>query len=102
MDLSRLTILGHHLNSVIDSGKFQHVTVEDVYAKIENGTILELLDEVLRGRPFSDFSIEEKAELKDYWERFSNAYAASDIGIERNGLNLLLGYVLEAMKNGMK
>lgn len=99
MKTTQLAMLGWILNGAIDSGKFEHVSVEDVYSRIENGTIIDLLDEVLEGDDHGvNFKEEHKAELKNKWETHANVFAPSDLKVERNGLNLLLAYVLEDMQ----
>ena len=101
-DLRNLTILGMigRLNMLIDEGNVLP-TPSDVKQHIAGGAILDRLKELYGDFPeFSPIHTAEKAlmlmELKTAMERYQGR-EASKMGIDRNGLCLLVGYCVEMM-----
>ena len=102
--IRKFTVLAHTLNSVIASGQNKGISVGDVYREIDNESIIPFLNQLgdVKSRGLANWSLEEKARLLDEWQRLRNAITYSDLGIERsedNGINLLLGYVIEGIQS---
>ena len=101
-DLRNLTILGMigRLNMLIDEGKIVP-TPSDVKQHITGGVILDRLKELYGDYPeFSPIHTAEKTlllmELKTAVERYQGR-EASKMGVDRNGLCLLVGYCVEML-----
>lgn len=100
MKISSLTLLGFYLNHAADSGRYDHITIEEVHAQIEAGTILAYLTREL-GRDFdlSMLTAQEREELLEEWQRMDNAIDAQrKYGVTRRGLCLLVAHVLESIQ----
>lgn len=103
-DVARLTFTGFLVNAAVDDGKGGDLSFEDVYAGLEGGTLLADLD---RRYPdtfdFSAFPPGSDAEM-DLLEALHSATDGTEnrerrkIGVERNGLCLIVGLVLEAIQ----
>jgi hypothetical protein len=107
--LTALTTLIFELNSLIDSGKFKHVTIDDVYAVIRDKRIIPFLDELTNGHgtigffqgdgPYSSFV----DYYHDRMEQMHNAYSGNHRrkwGVENFGLCLLLAWTNELVQQG--
>ena len=101
-DLRKLTILGlvGRLNVAIDEGKTA-LSIAEVKQRVADGSILDHLAKLYGDYPeFSPIHPAEKTlllrELKDGLEVY-NGREASKMGIERNGLCLLVGYCIEML-----
>jgi hypothetical protein len=101
-DLRKLTILGlvGRLNVAIDEGKVP-LSPAEVKRRIADGTILDHLAHLYGDFPeFNPIHRAEKTlllrELKDGLEIYDGR-EASKMGVERNGLCLLVGYCIEML-----
>ena len=100
MRLAARTYTAFMLNAALDTGKYADLGVDEIRASINDGTVFVLLEQRL-GEKLSPswLSAEERAELADEWMRYSEAIdARGKLGIERNGLCLLIAYVLEGLQ----
>ena len=88
-------------NSLIDTGKYDSITVEDVYKHLKAETISSFL--IDRFGDEADFSMMEAEDWADLTEEWGNYYNAIDarrkMGVENRGLCLLLGYSLQAVQS---
>jgi hypothetical protein len=103
--LSSLTFFGFYLTAVLDRGKGQDFTFEEVYRGIENGTLLDDLDRAL---PDSfDFSIfralpEQRDGLFSALRQAGGGLEGRErrkTGVEHSGIALLLAFILEAIQS---
>ena len=104
--LTALTLLVLDLNSLIDSGKFNDITVDEVYQWAEERKILACLAERTRGEfssenynedgPYANFS----NFYNDQMESLANATVGSKFGVENSGLCLLLAWTNELIQQG--
>jgi hypothetical protein len=101
-DLRKLTILGlvGRLNMAIDEGKVP-LSTKEVKQRIADGSILDHLALLYGDFPeFSPIHSAEKTlllrELRDGLQVYDGR-EASKMGIERNGLCLLVGYCIEML-----
>ena len=104
--LTALTLLVLRLNSLIDSGKFDDITVAEVHKWAEERNILVSLVERTKG----EFSSEDYNEdgpyanfsnfYDDQMESLANVTVGSDFGIENSGLCLLVSWTNELIRQG--
>ncbi len=104
--LTALTLLVLHLNSLIDSGKFNDITVDEVYRWAEDRNILASLVERTKGKfssgeydedgPYANFS----SFYDDQMESLANVTDGSEFGVENSGLCFLLAWTNELIQQG--
>jgi len=103
--MRRLGTLGYfttQLISLIDSGKHQYISMDDVKGHIDKGDLLSYLKEKLGNDiNLSVFMPETYPKLSeagknliDYLQRLTNVSTPETFGIKNDGLCLLLSYVL--------
>lgn len=100
MDISKFTCLGFYLVRALDTGKYNDVTVDEIARQIESGGVFDFLEKKLGTDIFlSRLDTDDRTELSKEWQ---GMVAALDekrkLGIEKNGLCLLLVYVLEGIQ----
>ena len=105
-----LTHLILELNHLIDSGRYDDITIDEVYSQIENRNILPYLNE--RTNELSDFSLlinddgtctEFVNVYHEYMERLYNACSGDHRrkwGVENKGLCLVLAWTNEILQQG--
>lgn len=110
MKLSALTVLILNINSLIDSGKYDDITIEDIRRRIDDGTILRYLkqragndidltlylDHPAAYQGFEDFYV-------NYLQATYDAYGGDERkrwGVEKKGLCLLLAWTNEIIQQG--
>ena len=105
-----LTTLILHYNSLIDSGKYDNITISDIYKHIEDKTVLRFIKE--RAGTDFDFSLHLSANaanqsFEEYYARYLRsiyyAYAGeerSKWGVENHGLCLLVAWTNEIIQQG--
>ena len=93
------TFLAFLLNQAIDRDAHQHVTIHDVKDRIRDGTIFAFLETRITRLGLSDLSPETRADLLREWRDMEQTLNESPkLGIENNGICLLLGYLLEGIQ----
>lgn len=99
MKLSTMTLLAFQLNGALGTGKYDHITIEMTKDKIRDRTIFSYLLSQLEYLDISLFSEDEKKELLDEWEDLADAVDEDrKMCVERNGLCLLVAYLLEGIQ----
>ena len=109
MQHTALTFLILQLNHLIDKGKYDDITIEEIYARIDDGTILRFLQEWAQGdidlsthlntKTYGDFQIFYVKQLQSIYD----AYAGSEgrkWGVYNKGLCLLLAWTNEIIQQG--
>ncbi len=100
MKLSQLTFIGFYLNGAQGNGRHHSVSIDDVKAELEKGTLFEYLQRELgQDIDTSIFTEEEKAALNAEW--LDMALAVNEgrkMCVEKGGLCLLVAYVLESIQ----
>ena len=98
--LKQLTFLGFYLNGALGSGKYDDISIEEVKAKIYDRTIFDYLDARLgMDVDSSHLSADDKQELIDEWSDMADVINESrKMCVERNGLCLLVAYLLEGIQ----
>lgn len=100
MRITNLTFFAFYINGAIDSGKYNHITFDDVAKQIEAGTIFAYLQRELNGDiDISIFDDSKRQELLSEWQDILGAVSARrKFGVERTGLCLLVAYLLEGIQ----
>ena len=98
----KFTFLGFYFNSLVDSGEF--LDLKETHSKIRNKELFSWLLTMYSGRlDVSLFSKEQLDEIEDFFESLSiTTDEARKMGIEKNGLCLLVAYCLEAAQREEK
>ena len=104
-----LTLLILEYNSLVDSGKYSHITIKDIHREIENKNVLNYLKNVTGDD--SDFSLHMNNGpytkfVKEYNEqlyRLYSGYAGDESrkwGVKNSGLCLLIAWTNEIIQQG--
>ncbi len=100
--LRRLGLLALSLTSLIDSGKHEGISKEEIYKHINSGTIFKYLEDNFQptiSLGLENLSDEDKYYLLGEWQSMVNATdSEGELGISRNGICLLLAYVIEGFQ----
>ena len=109
MKISALTLLILHINSLIDSGEYDDITIEDIHKEIEGKRVLRFLKE--RAGADIDLSIHLDSEayggFESYYEgQLENIYGGNagqerrKWDVEKSGLCLVLAWTNEIVQRG--
>jgi hypothetical protein len=109
MKVSALTLLVLHVNSLVDSGKYNDISIKDVHKAIEGKRVLRFLQE--RCGSDIDLSIHLESNtygnFEDFYERsigeIFGGYAGQERrkwGVENLGLCLILAWTNEIIQRG--
>ncbi|HEX7763792.1 MAG TPA: hypothetical protein VF433_09295 [Cellvibrio sp.] len=109
MKVSALTLLILHINSLIDSGKYSDISIEDIHQAIEQKRVLRFIKERagsdidlsihLDGSPYGDFEAYFESQLESIY----GGYAGQERrkwGVEKSGLCLVLAWTNEIIQQG--
>jgi len=104
MRISQLTFLGFYFNGALGSGKYDDISIREVKEKIRAYTIFDYLKSKLGSDiDLSALSPEDQLELNREWEDLADAVDESrKMCVERNGLCLLVAYILEGIQRRQK
>nr|WP_320116498.1 hypothetical protein [uncultured Desulfuromonas sp.] len=109
----KLTHLSHlllEINAVIDTGKYDHISIEDVHREIENGTILRFIaKEAYKDIDLSllldrgDDELNFERHYVRHLQSIYGGYAGQERrkwGVENKGLCLLVAWTMEIIQQG--
>ena len=104
MRISQLTFLGFYLNGALGSGKYNDISINEVKERIRDHTIFDYLKDKLGSDiDLSALKIEDRQELKNEWEDMADAIdEARKMCVDKNGLCLLMAYILEGIQRRQK
>jgi hypothetical protein len=96
------TFLGFYFNSLVDSGEF--LDLRETHDKIRSKRLFEWLMTMYSDRlDISLFTKEQLIEIEGFFESLSvSTDEARKMGVEKNGLCLLVAYCLEAAQRDEK
>jgi hypothetical protein len=114
MDTGKLTaipfsFLIQQLNSLLDSGKYDHITIADVHLHIDDRSVLRWLATVAKGdidlSVLLDTNTYGKFEelYSNFLQNLSGGYRGNERrkwGVEKKGLCLLIAWTNEAVQQG--
>jgi hypothetical protein len=98
--ITQLTFLGFYLNGALGSGKYEDISIEEVKERIRDRTIFDYLKTKLGSDvDITALSHEERRVLNEEWTDMADAIdEARKMGVDRNGLCLLMAYILEGIQ----
>jgi hypothetical protein len=109
MKLIALTLLILEINHLIDLGKYDIITIEEIYKAINDGTILRYLKEKvgndidlsihLNSKTFNDFESWYVEHLQSLYDAYSGDENRK-WGVQNKGLCLLLAWTNEIIQQG--
>ena len=109
MKLTGLTLLILKINHLIDLGKYDEITIEEIYKAINDGTVLRYLKEKagndidlsihLNSRTFNDFESWYVEHLQSLYDAYSGDENRK-WGVQNKGLCLLLAWTNEIIQQG--
>jgi hypothetical protein len=109
MNHHALTLLILKLNSLVDSGKYDDITIREVHKHIKDGTILRFLQarvgadaslrDLLGTEPYGDFQGFYLKELQSLYE-CHGGNESRKWGVEKKGLCLLIAWTNEILQQG--
>lgn len=109
MKVTALTLLILHINSLIDSGKYNDITISDVHTAIENRGLLRFIKKRCSSDIDLSIHLESKVygDFESFYEQQINqiygGYAGDERrkwGIENLGLCLVLAWTNEIIQSG--
>ena len=99
MRLSKLTHLLYLFNIMLDSGKYDALTIEEIKEKLRDGTITDYLKSQYPNADFSLIEPEEWKYLTHFWnEQADITNERRKMGVSNRGVCLLVGYTIEAVQ----
>jgi hypothetical protein len=98
-EIQRWSRLAIQLNGAADSGNYDHVTIGVVLRELQHGDVFEFLtrelpDEVWQISRLTDV---DRHKLSQHWKMFATAYEPKQFHVGKNGLALLVAYVLHLL-----
>ena len=94
--IQRWSRLAIQLNGAVDTGRFEHITPTVIASELEHGRVFEFLAGELPATVWeiSKLTDVDRHELSSHWRMMSKAYDPAQFHVQRNGLALLVAYVL--------
>jgi len=109
MEVTALTLLILHINHLIDTGKYNDISIEDVHHAIESKRVLKFLKERagndidlsvhLNKNTYGDFETYYEEKLNDIYSAYKG-YENKKWGVSRLGLCVLLAWTNEIIQQG--
>jgi hypothetical protein len=95
-EIRRWSRLAIQLNGVVDTGNYDHITTAVILNEIEKGNVFDFLAHELPRTVWdiSKLTDVDRHKLLRYWQQFAQAYEPQQFHVRRNGLALLVAYVL--------
>ncbi len=98
MRIYKLTVVASAISHALVSGRFKGFGYDDAIRRIEDGTIFDYLShEIGLLVPVSVLAPVDRLELLIEWEQFIGCIEPYRFRAHRDGLCLLLGYLLEGI-----
>lgn len=90
---SRLAI---QLNGAAESGRFDHITTTAIVTELDRDQVFAFLERELPGNVWSicQLSDVDRHQLAQEWQMMAKAYDPEQFHVSRNGLALLVAYIL--------
>ena len=94
--IQRWTRLAIQLNGAAESGRFDHITTAVIVNELERDRIFEFLERELPANTWeiSKLSDVDRHQLAQEWRVMANAYDPEQFHVSRNGLAMLVAYIL--------
>ncbi len=107
--LNRLTLLILEYNHLLDTGKYNHITIDDIHREIKKGTVLRYIAETAAGDADLSLYLDVKDELgfeqqyAKHLQSIHGGYAGQERrkwGVGNLGLCLLIAWTNEIVQQG--
>jgi|SRR5580704_10611440 hypothetical protein len=99
MRITKLCCLAFLLNGSLDTAQYQDIGLDEVSEQIDRGSIFEFLERrLVDDIDLSIFDDRDKSVLIAEWRDIGACYAPRKFAVERNGLCLLVAYLLEGIQ----
>jgi len=97
--IQRWSRLAIQLNGAADSGSFDHITTAVVLRELQDGHVFEFLDRELPATVWeiSKLTDVDRHQLSNQWHMLAKAYEPKQFHVSRNGLSLLVAYLLHLL-----
>jgi hypothetical protein len=84
------------LNGAADSGSYDHITIDVMVHELQHGDVFAFLTRELPGSVWdiSQLTDVDRHRLSQHWQLFAKAYEMAQFHVSRNGLALLIAYIL--------
>jgi hypothetical protein len=94
--IQRWSRLAIQLNGAAESGGYQHITPAVIHRELEAGQVFEFLERELPPQVWTISKLDDvdRHTLSQQWTILARAYEPRQFHVERNGLALLVAYVL--------
>lgn len=103
MRLSQLSYFVFEINGMLDTGKYDHITIADVHQRIANKEVVPWLKDIMRddidlSTVDATWANELHAGLHDIYEA-NRGREAKKWGVENRGLCLLIAWTVEMIQH---
>ena len=94
--IQRWSRLAIQLNGAAECGRFDHITTEVMVRELQNDRVFEFLQRELPAEVWAISKLTEvdRHQLSKQWQMMAQAYEPEQFHVSRNGLALLVAYVL--------
>jgi hypothetical protein len=98
-EIRRWSRFAIQLNGAADSGRFDHITVGLMLQELQDGDVFEFLKRELPEQVWeiSKLTDVDRHKLSQHWKMFARAYDPKQFHVGRNGLALLVAYLLHLL-----
>jgi hypothetical protein len=95
-EIQRWSRLAIQLNGAADTGQYDHVTVDLVMRELQGGKVFDLLFRELPATVWEISKVNDvdRHTLSKHWQMMAAAYDPAQFHVTRNGLSLLVAYLL--------
>ena len=108
--LTTLSYVLFEINAVLDTGKYDHISIDDIHREIENGTVLRFLAKEAAGDIDLSLILDRESDELNFEENYTRhlqsiygGYAGQEgrkWGVENKGLCLLVAWTVEIIQKG--
>lgn len=99
MKMYKFTYLLWQFNMMLDSGKYDKITVSDIKSRIEKGTLPDYLKIQFPDADFSMIEAQEWSYLMQEWSGLADTVdERRKMGVENRGICLLLAYTINGLQ----
>jgi hypothetical protein len=98
-EVQRWSRLAIQLNGAADSGRFDHITIAVMLRELQDGNVFDFLTRELPATVWevSKITDVDRHKLAQHWQMLATAYEPTQFHVSRNGLALLVAYVLHLL-----
>jgi hypothetical protein len=97
--IQRWSRLAIQLNGAADSGNFDHITTAVMLHELQHGSVFGFLTRELPAGVWeiSKLTDVDRHKLSQHWRQMATVYEPAQFHVSRNGLSLLVAYVLHLL-----